>query len=320
MRISHLLALALLATSCSAFSQNYPDKATPIRIVVPFGPGGGADMIARAYARAMNEQAGVTVVVENKAGAEGVIGVESVKTARPDGYTILLGNTSTHVLNVHMLSKAPYDPVQDFTPVSGVAKFALVMNAGPSTKFPSAKEAIEAARASPGKYSFGSGSTSTRLGMEMFEYMAKAKLLSVPYKSVAQATTALAAGEIDFLITDATTAKPHYPTGRVRPIASTGRERLPVLPAVPTLREQGLEGYELSGWFLMFLPANAPSSVATTLRSMLAEAAKSKYVSDALAMNAYEPLTMDPAQMSAMVRTDIKHWGELLRAMANDKR
>ena len=136
MRISHLLALALLATNCSAFSQNYPDKATPIRIVVPFGPGGGADMIARAYARAMNEQAGVTVVVENKAGAEGVIGVESVKTARPDGYTILLGNTSTHVLNVHMLSKAPYDPVQDFTPVSGVAKFALVMNAGPSTKFP----------------------------------------------------------------------------------------------------------------------------------------------------------------------------------------
>ncbi|MBT2305444.1 tripartite tricarboxylate transporter substrate binding protein [Variovorax paradoxus] len=320
MKISRILAIGLLAVACAAFSQPYPEKGRPIRLVVPFGPGSGTDLIARAYGRAMSEQAGATVVVENKPGAEGVIGVEAVKNAPADGYTFLIANTSTHVLNVHMLQKIPYDPVADFVPLAGVAKFALVLNAGPSTKFKNAREALEAIRAQPGKYSYGSGTTSTRLGMEMLEHLANVKMLSVPYKSMAQATSALAAGEVDFLINDVATAKPHYDAGRVRPLGATGRERLSALPTVSTLKDQGVEGYDLSGWFAMFAPANTPPAVAATLRTMLREAAKSKYVADALAANSYEPLDVEPSQLSAMERADIERWGNLLKAMKKDNR
>lgn len=315
MKVKRILAVSLLTICCTAFSQTFPDKTRPIRLVVPFGAGSGTDLIARAYGKAMAEQHGVNVVIDNKPGAEGVIGVEAVKNAPADGYTFLIANTSTHVLNVHMLQKIPYDPIADFMPVATVAKFALVLNAGPSTKFKSARDAVEAARANPGKYSYGSGTASTRLGMELLAHLAKVDLLSVPYRSMAQATTALAAGEVDLLINDVATGAPHYQTGRVRPLGSTGRERLTALPAVPTLREQGVEGYELSGWFAMLLPANTSPTVAASLRSMLREAAASKPVSDALAANSYEPLDMEPAQLAAMHRTDIERWGVLLKAM-----
>lgn len=315
MKLAPLLAASLFALSCASNAQGYPDKTRPIRLVVPFGAGSGTDLIARAYARAMTEQAGVNMVVDNKPGAEGVIGVEAVKSAPADGYTLLIANTSTHVLNVHMLAKIPYDPVADFIPVSGVAKFGLVINAGPSTKFQSARELLEAARANPGKYSYGSGTASTRLAMEMFEYLGKVKMLSVPYKAMTQATTALAAGEIDILVNDVATGKPHYQTGRVRPLAATGKDRLAALPTVPTVREQGIENYDLSGWFAMFLPANTPAPIVTALRNMLRDASHSKYVTDSLATNSYEPLDMEPAQLLAMERADIERWGKLLRAM-----
>jgi tripartite-type tricarboxylate transporter receptor subunit TctC len=314
-KISRLLALGLLAVSCAVSSQTFPDKARPIRLIVPFGAGSGTDVIARAYGRALQEQAGINVVVDNKPGAEAVIGVEAGKNAAPDGYTLLIGNTSTHVLNVHMVNKLPYDPVADFIPVAGVAKFSLVLNAGPSTNFKSARELIEAARANPGKYSYGSGSASTRLSVELLEHLAKIKLLSVPYKAMAQATTALAAGEIDLLVNDVATALPHYKSGRVRPLGVTGRERMHALPKVPTLREQGVDDYELSGWFALFVPARTPPAAVATLREMLREANRSKYVQDAVALNSYEPLDIDAAQLGAIHRADIERWGKLLHAM-----
>lgn len=308
------------AVSGVAHSQAFPEKSRPIRIVVPFGAGGGTDLIARAYAKAITEQSGAIAVVENKPGAEGIIGVETVKNASPDGYTILIGNTSTHVLNVHMLKSVPYDPVADFIPVSGVAKFALVLNAGPSTTFTSAHEAMEAARRNPGKYTYGSGTATTRLGMEMFEHVANLQLLSIPYKAMGQATNDLASGEIDYLINDVATSKPHYQAGRIRPLATTGSTRLAALPNVPTFREQGFEDYELTGWFAMFAPANTPADVVKILNAMLEKAAESKYVTDALATNSYEPLKMDSAKLTAMASADIDRWEELFRAMNKEQK
>lgn len=320
MKISHLLAATLLAVSTLAFPQAYPDKSRPIRLVVPFGAGSGVDMVVRAYSRAMNEQAGVNTIVENKPGAEGVIGVEFAKNAAPDGYTVLLGNLSTHVLNVHMLPKLPYDPVADFIPVAAVENVSLVLNAGPSTKFSSLKEVIEAARAEPGKYSFASGTTSTRLNVEMLEYLANIKLLAVPYKTQAQATSGLAGGEIDLLVTDVTTAMPYYTSGRLRPLGTTGRSRLSVLPNVPTMSEQGVKDFEFTAWHAMFVPARTPPDVVDKLRVMLRNAARSKSVTDALAMKASEPLDMDTPQLNAMIRTDIDRWGKLLRDMKKSAR
>src|SRR5438034_3636373 len=161
MKLFSLLAIGLLAIATSAGADTFPDKSKPLRIIVPFGAGAGNDLIGRAYARAISEELGQPAIVENRAGAEAVIGVEAAKNAPPDGYTILFGNSSTHVLNLHMLQKLPYDPIADFTPIIGVSSVSLVLNAGPSTKFRSLSEALEAARANPGKYSYGSGSTST---------------------------------------------------------------------------------------------------------------------------------------------------------------
>ena len=315
MKCSRLLGIALLAISSVAFAQAYPDKSKPIHLVVPFGVGSGSDLVVRAYAQAMNEQGGVTAIVDNKPGAEGVIGVEFGKNARPDGYTVLFGNLSTHVLNVHMLSALRYDPVADFIPVTGVDNVSLVLNAGPSTNFRSVKELIEAARANPGKLTFASGTTSTRLSMELLEYLANIRLLSVPYKTQAEATAALAGGQVDLLVTDVSTALPHYKSGRLRPLATTGRDRLVALPDVPTMREQGIADYEFTAWHAMFVPAHTPPEVVDKLRVMLRNAARSKYVADALVTNSCEPLDMDTAQLNAQLRTDLDRWGKLLRKM-----
>ncbi|NDZ18795.1 tripartite tricarboxylate transporter substrate binding protein [Variovorax sp. WS11] len=313
MTISRLLLLTLLTICTAASAQGFPDKSKQLRILVPFGAGSGNDVIARAYARAISEESGQPTIVENKPGAEAVIGVEAAKSAAPDGYTILFGNSSTHVLNVHMLQKLPYDPVADFIPLSGVASVALVMNGGPSTKFRSVKEVVEAARANPGKLSYGSGTTSTRLAMEMLEHLAKVQLLSVPYKAMAQAAAALSGGEIDLLVTDVSTALPHYQAGRMRPLGTTGPKRLTALPDVPTLREQGISQYEFTAWSAMFVPARTPSPVVDKLRLLFQQAAQSKYVGDALALNSQEPFDMNTAQLNARIRTDLDHWGKVLR-------
>jgi tripartite-type tricarboxylate transporter receptor subunit TctC len=321
MKLFRLIAtVALMAASTIAAAQTYPDKSRPIRLIVPFGAGSGTDLMARAYGRAMSEQAGVNVVVDNRPGAEGVIGIEAGKNAAPDGYTAVVGNLSTHVLNAHMLTSIPYDPVADFIPVVATENVMLVINAGPSTRFTTLKEVIEAARANPGKYSYGSGTASTRLCMELLEHLAGIKLLSVPYKAQAQATTALAAGEVDFLVTDVTTVQPFYSNGRVRPLATTGRDRLAVLPNVPTVREQGIKDYEFAAWHAVFVPARTPPEVVDKLRALLRDAARSKHVSDVIAAKASEPMTLETEQLKTLIRNDLDRWGKLLRDMKKSAR
>jgi len=314
------VAALLLAASPLSFAQAYPDKSRPIRLVVPFGAGSGTDVVVRAYSRALNEQAGLNSIVDNKPGAEGMIGVEFVKNAAPDGYTVLLGNLSTHVLNVHMQAKLPYDPVADFVPVTAVENLSLVLNTGPSTKFASLKELLDAARAEPGKYSFGSGSASTRLVMEMLEHLAGIKLLSVPYKTQAQAAAGLAGGEVDLLVTDVVTAQPYYANGRLRPLGATGRTRLSALPNVPTFREQGVADFEFAAWHAFFVPARTPPDVVEKLAALLRTAGQSKYVGDALATKASDPMDMDTARLTTLLRDDIDRWGKLLRDMKKQAR
>jgi len=234
-----LLSAFLCVLAATAAAQAYPDKSRPIRIVVPFGAGSGGDVMARAYSRAIAEQAGLNAIVDNKPGAEGVIGLEFGKNAAPDGYTIVWSNLSTHVLNVHQQAARPYDPVADFVPLVITESVALVLNAGPSSKLNSLADVLEAARANPGKLTFGSSTASTRLAVEILEHQAGVKLLSVPYKTQAQATSALAAGEIDLLMTDVVTALPFYKSGRLRPLAVTSRARLSALRTCPRCASRG---------------------------------------------------------------------------------
>ena len=305
--LRHFILLTCLAGGF-AFAQTFPEKDRPIRIIVPFGAGSGNDLIARAYSRAINESVGVSAIVENRAGAEAVIGVEAVHQSAPDGYTILYGNISTHVLNAIMLDRIPYDPLRDFTPISSVSSASLVLNAGPSTNFQSVQELLKAARDNPGKYTFGSATTSTRLAMEMLQQNAQIKLLAVPYKAMSQAAAALAGGEIDILTTDLLTAQPFYKGGRMQPLGTTGSTRLEALPGVPTIREQGIQGYEFNAWSAMFVPAKTPPSVVNSLRKIFERARQSVYVKDVLKANSQLSLEIDAGSIQDLIRQDTEKW------------
>ncbi|MBT2305228.1 tripartite tricarboxylate transporter substrate binding protein [Variovorax paradoxus] len=318
--IRTLLAITLWAVSTLACAQAFPDKSKPIRIVVPFGAGSGADVLARAYARAIGESGGLNAIVDNKPGAEGVIGLELAKNAAPDGYTVVFSNLSTHVLNVYQQEKLPYDPVVDFTPLVVVESVALVLNAGPSTKFRSLGDALEAARANPGKLTYGSSTASTRLAMELLEHQANVKLLAVPYKTQSQATTALVAGEIDLLMTDAVTALPFYKGGQARPLAVTSRSRISAVRDTPTLREQGIKEYEFAAWAAMFAPARTPPDVVEKLRAIFREAGQSRYVTEVLTAKASQTDPLNAAELNALIRTDLDRWGKLLREMKKTAR
>jgi tripartite-type tricarboxylate transporter receptor subunit TctC len=316
MKPFRFLALCLLLLGTVTWAQTYPDKARPIRLIVPSGTGSSGDLQARALARGMSEQ-GLTVVVENKVGAEGVIGMQAAKSAAPDGYTILLGNTSGMVLNVHMLPNVGYDPVADFVPLFGVSRFSLVLNTGSSQPFKNFREVVEAARKNPGKYTFASATTSTRLAMEMLERHAGIKLLGVPYKTMGEATTALVGGQVDLLMNDVATVAAHYQSGRLRPLATTGPTRMQAIPNVPTLREQGLPNYELTGWYAAFFPARTPPAVAASMREILRKAVKTRYMADALALASFEPLDLEGEQLTGLLRSDLDMWGKQLRSAAS---
>jgi tripartite-type tricarboxylate transporter receptor subunit TctC len=308
-----LLLFTLMLSFGAAWAQPYPDSSKPLKIIVPFGAGSSTDVLARALARGVTEVAGMTAIVENKAGAEGQIGMSAGKAALPDGYTLVMTTSSTQVLNPHMLSNLPYDPVADFIPVAGVARFALIMNAGPSVNFRNAREFIAAARAQPGKYSFGSGTATTRLAAEMLQRVAGIKLLSVPYKSQTDAITALAGGQVDIVFMDLPGSSAPHKTGRVRPLAVTGANRMAALPEVQTLKEQGFADYEVTGWWGAYLPAKTAPEIVTTMRGIVQKALKTQPVRDAFTNFSLEPLPAVGEELAVLQRTESQRWGQLIR-------
>lgn len=315
MKLPRILGAFLLVVNCSAYAQNYLEGSRPLKIIVPFGAGSGSDLLARAYSRAIEEIAQINVVVENKPGANGIIGAQAAKSEKPDGYTMFMTNSSTQVLNQHLFAKIPYSPLRDFVPVSGIAKFSLVLNAGPSTKFKNAAELISAIKDNPGKYTYGYGTGSTQLSAEMMVHLSKGKMVAVPYKTMAAATLALASGEIDVLMNDASTAMPYYKSGQARPLATTGRTRMVALPEIATLQEQGLRDYEFTGWYAMYFPAKTSDSIVSKMQDILHKASRTKYVEDALAVNAFEPLEMTGSQINELQRKETEKWGKLIRDM-----
>ena len=313
MKAFPFLAVVLLAVSSWAFAQTYPDKSRSLKIIVPFGAGSSQDLLARSLGRGITEVSGLTVFVENRPGAEAVIGMQAAKNSRADGYTLLLTNSSAQVLNVHTLPQLPYDPVADFVPLVGIAKFSLVMNARPSLPFKSIRELIEGARTNPDKYTYASATASTRVAMEMFEHQAGIKLKQIPYKTMADATTALVGGQVDLLMNDVATVVAYYKSGQLRPLATTGLTRMAALPNVPTLREAGLPDYELTGWVATYFPAHTPPAIVATMQDIVRKAAKTHYVVDALALASFEPLELSGDQLTALQRSESEKWGKLLR-------
>jgi tripartite-type tricarboxylate transporter receptor subunit TctC len=314
MRILRHLALGLALIAGSAAAQTYPDKSKPLRVILPQGAGSVSDVIARAVGKAITDTAGLTVVMDYKPGAETVIGVQSLLSAPADGYSMLIVSSSTPVLNVVMLPNLPYDPFRDFIPLTGISKLTLQLNLGSSTPFKTAREFIAAAKASPGKYTFASATTSTRLAGELLQSNAAIKLMNVPYKSTSAAAIALASGEVDSFLIDAASVQNLWQSGRVRPVAVSSAARMTAFPHLPTLQEEGVRDYDFTAWFAAYFARGTPPEAVAAMREILRKALKTQSFSESLAKVGMEPLDVAGDDLTALARREVDVWAKVVKA------
>jgi len=314
MRIFRLLVLGLIFVAELSMAQSYPDKSRPLRIIVAQGPGSTSDLLARSLAKAVTDETGWPAIVDFKPGAEGIVGVQALMNSPADGYSMLLVSSSTTVLNPVLVPNLPYAPLRDFIPLVGVAKTVLAFNVGPSTPFKSAREFLAAAKANPGKYTFGSSTTTTRLAGELLEARAGVKLLNVPYKTTSAAVTALIGGEVDLVLADASSLRAQWESGRARPLAVTTGVRSNGLAALPTLREEGVPDYELTSWYATYFGARTPPEVVASMRQILRKVAKAPGLQEVLAKGSMDPFDLAGDEISAVIRREIDSAGKLVRA------
>jgi tripartite-type tricarboxylate transporter receptor subunit TctC len=303
--------LALAPTLLRA--QSFPEK--PITFVVPFAAGSATDQIARAIGQAVATETKQAVVVDNKGGASGFIASQLVAKAPADGYTVLITTNTTHAANEHLFKKIPYDPVKDFVPLTGLGKGGQIMVVSPAMPAKTVADFIAMAKKEPGKYSFGSGSSSSRMAGELLQQMADIKLLHVPYKSNPLAITDLLGGQIDMMITDTATGLPQVKAGKLKALGMSSAKRSPLVPEVPTMAESGVPGYEMGFWFAAYAPAGTPPAVVKRLNELLVKAARS----DAARTGFYEAsgteiFTTTPEELGKFQAAESQKWGRIIKA------
>jgi len=295
-----------------AYAQNYPAK--PVRIVVGFAPGGGTDIMARAVGAKMTESVKQQFIVENRPGANGMIGSELAAKAPKDGYTLMV-NGANFVTTPSLYAKASYDPVKDFDPVSLLAHAPNVLVVHPSLPVKSVKELIALARARPGQVNFaGSGSGSTpHLAAELFNTLASVKMVHVPYRGTGPAIIGIMSGEASVMFMPATNAVPLVKAGRMRALAVTTRERVPALPDLPTVAESGLKGYESSQWYGLLAPDGSPRAVLDLLNSHAAKIMQAPDMKQRLAGDGLVAVGSTREAFEAHIRTETAKWAKVIR-------
>ncbi len=307
------LAATLALAGTAALAQDFPAK--PITFVVPFAAGSATDQLARALGAEVTAHAKQSVVVENKAGASGFIAAQQVARAPADGHTVLITTNTTHAANEHLYKKLPYDPVKDFAPLTLLGKGGQIMVVRADHGAKTVGEFIALARKEPGKLSFGSGSSSSRIAGELLQQMADIKLLHAPYKSNPSALTDLLGGQIDMMITDMSTGLPQIKGGKLRALGVSSAKRSPLAPDVPTIAEAGVKGYEMGYWFAAYAPAGTPPAVVKRLNELLAAAARSAAAGKAF----YEPsgtevATSSPDELARFQAAESQKWGRIIKA------
>lgn len=307
-----LVAGALACTAFGAAADNYPSR--PIKWVVPFTPGGAMDSMARTLGEKMAQSMGQPVVIENRPGAGGTIGSSMVAKADPDGYTMMIVSIG-HAVNPALYPKLSYDGIKSFEPVSLVGIVPNVLVAHSAAKFNSVNELITQARAQPGKITYASAGTGTtiHLAAELFNSMANVDILHVPYKGSAPAVTDLLGRQVDIMFDSVSSAKPHIDSGRLKAIAVTTSKRSTALPNVPTVAEAGLKGYELNGWYAVFVPAGTPRPVVDRLNGEIVKALKQPDVAKRFAQLGAEPVGSSPEELGKYLRTETARWAEVVR-------
>jgi len=308
------LALASVFGSASAWAQSYPSK--PIRLVVPYPPGGPLDIMARAIGQKLTEAWHQPVVVDNRAGAGGNIGADLVAKSPADGYTLLMGAVATHAINPTLYAKIPYDPVKDFAPVALVAQVPNILVVNPAVPAKSVKELVELARAKPGYLNFGSGSTGStgHLAGELFKTMAGVQMVHIPYKGGAPAMADLLAGQVQLMFDNLANALPNVRAGRLRALAVTTLARSPAMPDLPTMAESGLPGFDLTTWFGLMVPAGTPPEIVVKLNAEIVRALNAKDMRERLEkMGAEPPANNTPEHFAAFIRAEAGKYAKVVK-------
>ena len=311
-RLAAVIALGVASTA--ALAQTYPAK--PVRMVVPFPAGGATDIVARLVAQKMTEAFGQQVLIDNRAGAAGTIGSDAVAKAAPDGYTLLVGTSSTHAIAQSLYAKLAYESIRDFTPVAGLATSTITLSAHPSVPARTVKDLIALAKAKPDALSFassGSGGVSHLVG-EMFKFQAGVQMLHVPYKGDAPALADLVGGQVSLQFGTAVSFLPYIQSGKLKALAVTSTKRSPILPDVPTVSESGLKGFEALQWFGVFGPANLSRDLVARLHGEIQRIVQTPELKDRLTKLASEPLVGTPEQFAAFQKSEIAKWAKVVKA------
>lgn len=306
-------ALMMAALPASAQqAANFPSK--PITFVVPFAAGSATDLIARALGQAVTQSTGQSVIVENKGGASGMIAAQAAARAPADGYTVLITTNTTHAANEHLYKKLPYDAVKDFVPLTGLGKGGQVLVVNASAPFNSVQDLLVHAKENPGKLSFGSGSSSSRMAGEMLKQLGGVDILHVPYKSNPLAITDLMGGQIDLMITDVSTGVPQIQAGKLKALGFSTEERSVMLPDVPTIAEAGVKGYNMGYWFAAYAPAGTPTDVVNKLTQLLGDAVESKSAEGFYKQSGTSKWRSTSAELAKFQAEETKKWGEVVKA------
>ena len=314
MNLRRFIILACCAlVALPACAQDYPRR--PVRLIVPFPPGGGNDIVARAVAQELGKSLGQQLVVDNRAGAGGAIGAELAARSPADGYTLFLGGVGSHVVNPSLHAKLSYDPIRDFAPVTLIASAPSVLVVNPSLQATSVAEFTALAKANPGKLNYASNGngSSAQLAAVLYESMAGVRMVHVPYKGVAPALVDLMSGEVQLMFGTLVAILPHIKAGRLRALAVTGRTRSALLPEVPTLAESGLPGYEAGSWYGILAPAGTPGAIVARLNAEINAAIRQPEVRERLAAEGAEVLGGTPGDFASHIKAELSRMGKLMR-------
>ena len=312
-----LLATAFAALAMPALAQTWPTK--PVKIVVPFGPGGPADVFARIVGQGLTESFKQQFVIENKPGAGALIGTEVVAKAPPDGYTLLM-MSNTHTVNETLFAKRPYDLMRDLIPVAPVNSTDLVMVVHPSVPAKTLQEFVALAKAQPGKLSYASSGPGTPYHMagELFKSMSGIDILHIPHKGSAEARNDVMGGHVQMMFDAVTAMKGSIDAGEVRALATTGLQRSSVMPNVPTVNESGVPGYEATIWLGIMAPKGTPKEIVDKLNAEIGKIIAKPEIRDAWAKQGAVPMTMTPEQFGAFLKQDIDKWAKVIKAAGID--
>lgn len=308
-----VLALLGLATT-SVQAQNYPNK--PIRLIVPFPPGGGNDVIARLIAQKLSDRFGQQVVVDNKAGANGIVGLQALMQSPADGYTLAVAAAGPMAVNPSLYDKLPYDPTKDFSPITNMVNYPLLLVVHPSVPVKTTLDLVNLAKAKPQQLFFaspGSGN-SGHLAGELLNTMAHVQTVHVPYKGQGPALADLLTGQVQMLYSSIPSVLPQVRSGQLNALAVGSAKRLPSLPDIPTIAESGVPGYEAYSWVGIVAPAKTPKAIVTRLNQEIVDILKQKDVAEKLNQQGALPVGDTPEQFAAYIKTEIDKWGAVVRA------